>query len=81
MNENKTEDITIFTAGLDSEGEVWAESVLGKVSYEQYLQMVEMLLTDLYTGMTIEKTDLQEDLHEIIEQLEPLPDANHDHTH
>lgn len=81
MNENKTEDITVFTSGLDGDGEVWAESVLGKVSYEQYLQMVEMLLTDLYTGMTIEKTDLQQALHEIIEQLEPLPDADHDYTH
>lgn len=81
MKENKTEDTTVFTAGLDDDGEVWAESVLGKASYEQYLQMVEMLLTDLYTGMTVEKADLEQSLQEIVKQLEPLPDADHDHTH
>lgn len=81
MEHTNNQDITIFEAGIDTEGEVWAESLLGQASYEQYLQIVEMLLTDLYTETGMDKTILAKELQDMVQQLEPLPDAHHDHTH
>lgn len=78
MEHRNQEDQTIFEAGLDSDGEVWAISSLGQTTYDQYLEIIEMLLTDVYTETNIEKLTLQQDIQKIIQELEALPEAKHE---
>lgn len=79
MEHRNQEDQTVFEAGLDSDGEVWAISSLGQTTYDQYLEIIEMLLTDVYTETNVEKLTLQQDIQKIIQELEALPEAKHEH--